>query len=41
MGCYGHDSYTSIEGGISLRGATVNVKFNNSGYPIVQTVFGL
>ena len=39
----GHDTYTSFEGGITLSGATVNVKFNidnNTGYPIVQTVFG-
>ena len=33
----GHDTYTSFEGGITLGGATVNVKFNidnNTGYPI-------
>ena len=39
----GHDTYTSFEGGITLGGATVNVKFNidyNTGYPILQTVFG-
>ena len=39
----GHDTYTSFEGGITLSGATVNVKFNidnNTGYPIIQTVFG-
>ena len=39
----GHDTYTSFDGGITLSGATVNVKFNidnNTGYPIVQTVFG-
>ena len=39
----GLDTYTSFEGGITLSGATVNVKFNidaNTGYPIIQTVFG-
>ena len=39
----GHDTYTSFEGGITLSGATVNVKFNidnNTGYPITQTVLG-
>ena len=39
----GHDTYTSFEGGITLGGATVNVKFNidnNTGCPIIQTVFG-
>ena len=39
----GHATYTSFEGGITLGGATVNVKFNidnNTGYPILQTVFG-
>ena len=39
----GHDTYTSFEGGITLRGASVNVKFNidaNTGYPIIQTMFG-
>ena len=39
----GHVTYTSFEGGITLGGATVNVKFNidnNTGYPILQTVFG-
>ena len=39
----GHDTYTSFEGGITLSGATVNVKFNidnSTGYPIIQTVFG-
>ena len=39
----GLDAYTSFEGGITLSGATVNVKFNidaNTGYPIIQSVFG-
>ena len=39
----GLDTYTSFEGGITLSGATVSVKFNidaNTGYPIIQTVFG-
>ena len=39
----GLDTYTSFEGSIPLSGATVNVKFNidaNTGYPIIQTVFG-
>ena len=39
----GHDTYTSFKGGITLSGATVTVKFyidNNTGYPIIQTVFG-
>ena len=39
----GHDTYTSFEGGTTLGGATVNVKFNidnNTGRPIIQTVFG-
>ena len=39
----GHDAYTSFEGGITLGGASVNVKFNidaNTGYPIIQTMFG-
>ena len=39
----GLDTYTSFEGGITLSGATVNVKLNidaNTGYPIIQTVFG-
>ena len=39
----GHETYTSFEGGVTLSGATVNVKFNidaNTGYPIIQTVFG-
>ena len=39
----GHDTYTSFEGGTTLGGATVNVKFNidnNTGCPIIQTVFG-
>ena len=39
----GHETYTSFEGGVTLGGATVNVKFNidaNTGYPIIQTVFG-
>ena len=39
----GLETYTSFEGGITLSGATVNVKFNidtNTGYPIIQTVFG-
>ena len=39
----GHDTYTSFEGGITLGGASVNVKFNidaNTGYPIIQTMFG-
>ena len=38
----GLETYTSFEGGITLSGATVNVKFNidtNTGYPIIQTVF--
>ena len=38
-----HDTYTSFEGGITLGGASVNVKFNidaNTGYPIRQTMFG-
>ena len=35
----GHDTYTSFEGGITLSGATVNID-NNTGYPIIQTVFG-
>ena len=39
----GHETNTSFEGGVTLGGATVNVKFNidaNTGYPIIQTVFG-
>ena len=39
----GHDTYTSLEGGITLGGASVNVKFSidaNTGYSIIQTVFG-
>ena len=39
----GYETYTSFEGGVTLGGATVSVKFNinaNTGYPIVQTVFG-
>ena len=39
----GHETYTSFEGGVTLGGATVNVKFNidaNTGYPIIQTVSG-
>ena len=39
----GYATYTSFEGGVTLGGATVSVKFNinaNTGYPIVQTVFG-
>ena len=39
----GLDTYTSFEGGITLTAATVSVKFNidaNTGYPIIQTVFG-
>ena len=39
----GHDTYTSFEGGIALGGSSVNVKFNidaNTGYPIIQTMFG-
>ena len=38
-----YETYTSFEGGGALGGATVSVKFNinaNTGYPIVQTVFG-
>ena len=39
----GHETYTSLEGGVTLGVATVSVKFNidaNTGYPIIQTVFG-
>ena len=39
----GHKTYTSFEGGVTLGGATVSVKFNidaNTEYPIIQTVFG-
>ena len=39
----GHATYTSFEGGITLGGATVNVKFNidnNTGYPILQLYLG-
>ena len=39
----GYETYTSFEGGVTLGGAIVSVKFNinpNTGYPIVQTVFG-
>ena len=39
----GLDTYTSFEGGITLSGATVSVKFSidaNTGFPIMQTVFG-
>ena len=39
----GYETYTSFEGGVNLGGATVSVKFNidaNTGYPIVETVFG-
>ena len=39
----GHETYTSFEGGVTLGGATVKVKFSinaNTGHPIVQTVFG-
>ena len=39
----GLDTYTSFEGGITLSGAIVSVKFNidaNTGYPMIQTVFG-
>ena len=39
----GYETYTSFEGGVALGGATVSVKFNinaNTGYPIIQTVFG-
>ena len=39
----GHETYTSFEGGVTLGGATVSVKFNNdanTGHPITQTVFG-
>ena len=38
----GHETYTSFEGGVTLGGATVSVKFNidaNTGFPIIQTVF--
>ena len=39
----GYETYTSFEGGVTLGGAAVSVKFTinaNTGYPIVQTVFG-
>ena len=39
----GYETYTSLEGGVTLGGATVIVKFTinaNTGYPMVQTVFG-
>ena len=35
----GYETYTSFEGGVTLGGATVSVKFSinaNTGYPIVQ-----
>ena len=39
----GHKTYASFKGGVTLGGATVSVKFTinaNTGYPMVQTVFG-
>ena len=39
----GYETYTSFEGGVTLGGAAVSVKFSinaNTGFPIVQTVFG-